>query len=80
MDTFLDADYKKLKDVCPFNIYGRIVYKTRSGWSYYYKLLNYKKIKPYFGENRESHLRNTGRKKMYTVHTTVKIDQYEQII
>ena len=43
MDTFRQADYRKLCDTCAFNIYGHIVYKTKSGCSYFYCLLSYKK-------------------------------------
>ena len=42
IDTYKTADLRQTRETCPFNIYGRIVYKAKKGSAYYYTLLSYK--------------------------------------
>ena len=42
IDTYKAADLRQTRGTCPFNIYGRTVYKAKKGSSYYYTLLSYK--------------------------------------
>ena len=42
IDTYKAAYMRQTRETCPFNIYGRIVYKAKKGSAYYYTLLSYK--------------------------------------
>ena len=45
IDIYNTADLRQTRETCPFNIYGRIVYKAKKGSAYYYLLLLYKSNK-----------------------------------
>ena len=78
MDTYKNTDHKRIRDICPFNIYGRIVYKMESGCLDFYSLLNYKGNKTLLWEkSRLSLERDWGKN---NVHITVELEQYEQIL
>lgn len=42
LDIYKNADQKQICETCPFNIYSRIIFKTKSVCSHYYSLLNCK--------------------------------------
>ena len=63
-DIYKSADTKRLQDNCPFNIYGPIVYKTKSRCSHFYKILNFKANKTLLWESRDSPWKETGKKIM----------------
>ena len=50
-ETYISAVRRQIRETCPFNIYGRIIFKSRSGCAYYYSLLAYKKNKTLLWEN-----------------------------
>ena len=54
MDTYSLADKNKIRDNSPFNIYGRIVFKLKSGCSYFSIVYSTtKQIKLYYGRNQD---------------------------
>ena len=67
LGIFRDANYKKMKDVCQFNIYWRIIYKSKSVCSYYYRHLNYKKNKTLLWEKSRLSLESDWEKKVPTL-------------
>ena len=78
MDTYSLADKNKIRDNSPFNIYGRIVFKLRSGCSYFYRLLNFKANKTLLWETSRLSLEKDWEK--HNISITIEIEQYEQII
>ena len=78
MDTYKHTDQKRICDTCPFNIYGKIVYKRKSGCSYFYSILNFKANKTLLWEKSRISLEKDWEKN--NVNVTVKIEEYEQII
>ena len=77
MDTYKHTDQKRIRDVCPFNIYGKIVYK-KFGCSYFYNLLNFKANKTLLWEKSILSLERDWGKN--DVHITAENKRYEQII
>ena len=78
MDTYKTADMRQIRETCPFNIYGRIVYKSKEGSAYYYTLLSYKCNKTLlWGKSRISLERDWEKANM---HVTIDIKEYENII
>jgi hypothetical protein len=73
-----NAECRQLRETCPFNIYGRIVYKTKKGCSYYYSLLNFKPNKTLLWEKSRMSLERDWEKQ--NIHLTIKIADFEEII
>ena len=44
-DEYKIADLRQTRETCPFNIYGRIIFKSKKGCAYYYSLLSHKNNK-----------------------------------
>ena len=42
IDIYSNAEQQQLRETCPFNIYSRIIFKSKKRCSHYYSLLNYK--------------------------------------
>ena len=80
--TFLDiykaADLRQTRETCPFNIYGRIVHKSKKGSAYYYSLLSYEHNKTLLWEKSRIALERDWEKA--NIDTTIEINQYENII
>ena len=45
IDVYNYADLRQTREICPFNIYGKIVYKAKKGSAFYYSLLSFKNYK-----------------------------------
>ena len=73
-----NAENRQLRETCPFNIYGRIVFKTKSGCSYYYSLLNFKSNKTLLWEKSRLSLERDWEK--HNIHLTIQIGDFEEII
>ena len=77
LDIHKQADQKQISEICPFNIYGRIVHKTKSGCSFYYSLLNFKANKTLLWEKSRLSLERDWEK--HNIDTTIEIPQFEKI-
>ena len=73
-----DAVKWQLRETCPFNIYGRIIFRTKSGCAYFYSLLNHKLNKTLLWENSRLSLERDWEK--HNIHVTIEIPKFEQII
>ena len=69
---------RQTRETCPFNIYGRIVYKAKKGSAYYYTLLSYKHNKTLLWEKSRISLERDWEKT--NIHVTIDIKQYKNII
>ena len=69
---------RQIRETNPFNIYGRIVYKSKKGSSYYYQLLAYKHNKTLLWEKSRIALERDWEK--VNINITIEISQYENII
>ena len=78
MDTYKTADMRQIRETCPFNIYGRIVYKSKKGSAYYYTLLSHKYNKTLLWEKSRISLGRDWEKAI--MHVTIDIKEYENII
>ena len=78
IDIYKAADLRQTRETCPFNIYGRIVYKAKKGSAYYYSLLSYKNNKTLLWEKSRISLERDWEKT--NIHVTIDIKQYENII
>ena len=72
------ADLRQTPETCPFNIYGRIVFKSKKGCAYNYSLLSYKSNKTLLWEKSRKSLEKDW-EKVY-LNITNGINQYEKII
>ena len=63
-EIYNNAVRKQIRETCPFNIYGRIIFRSKSGCAYYYSILAYKKIRPYYGKTPDSQLKEIGKNTM----------------
>ena len=50
-EEYKTADLRQTRETCPFNLYGRIVSKSKKGCAYYYPLLSQKPNKTLLWEN-----------------------------
>ena len=71
-------DLRQTWGTCPFNIYGRIVYKANKGSAYYYLLLSYKNNKTLLWEKSRISLERDWEKANLDI--TIEVKQYENII
>ena len=78
IDKYKTGDLRKTRETCPFNIYGRIVYKAKKGSAYYYSLLSYKNNKILLWEKSQISLERDWAKANLDI--TIEIKQYENII
>ena len=69
---------RPIREPCPFNINGRIIFRTKSGCAYYYSLLNHKLNKTLLWENSRLSLERDWEK--HNIHVTIEIPKFEQII
>ena len=72
------ADMRQIRETNPFNIYGRIVHKSKKGSAYYYTLLAYKHNKTLLWEKSRIALERDWEK--VNINITLEIGQYENII
>ena len=77
-DLYKSADMRQIRETNPFNIYGRIVYKSKKGSAYYYTLLAYKHNKTLLWEKSRIALERDWEK--VNINITIEISQYENII
>ena len=77
-DVYNNAVRRQLRETCPFNIYGRIIFRTKSGCAYYYSLLNHKMNKTLLWENSRLSLERDWEK--HNVHVTIEIPKFEKVI
>ena len=78
IDIFKTADLRQTRETCPFNIYGRIVYKAKKGSAYYYTLLAHKHNKTLLWEKSRISLERDWEKA--NINITIDINHYENII
>ena len=65
-DIYNSAVRRQIRYTCPFNIYGRIIFRSKTDCAYYYSLLNHKKNKTLLWETQDYHLREIGKNMTYT--------------
>ena len=78
LDTHKLTDHWWIRETSPFNIYGKIIYKSESWCSYFYKLPNFKANKTLLWEKSRLSLERDWEK--HNIDITIEIPQYEQII
>ena len=78
IDIYKSAGKRRLCETYPFIIYGRVIFKTSSGCSYYYSLLNFKSNKTLLWDKSRLSLERDWEK--HNIHITIEIQQFEQII
>merc|ERR1712239_1676 len=77
-DIYKNAVRRQIRDTCLFNIYGRIIFKCKTGCAYYYSLLNHKKNKTLLWENSRLSLERDWQK--HDIHITLNIQDFEKIV
>ena len=77
-DTYNNAVRRQIRETCPFNIYGRIIFKSKSGCAYYYSLLIHKKNKTLLWENSRLSLERDWEK--HNINVTIEIQEFEKVI
>ena len=75
IDIYKAADLRQTWETCPFNIYGRIVYKAKKSSTYYYWLLSYKNNKTLLWEKSRISLERDLEKA--NIDVTIDIKQYK---
>ena len=73
-----NAVRQQIRETCPFNIYGRIIFKSKSGCAYYYSLLNHKRNKTLLWENSRLSFERDWEK--HNIHVTIEIQEFEKVI
>ena len=77
-DIYKNAVRRQIRDTCLFNIYGRIIFKSKTGCAYYYSLLNHKKNKTLLWENSRLSIERDWQK--HNIHITLNIQDFEKIV
>ena len=78
IQIYKNADMRQIRETCPFNIYGRIVYKSKKGSAFYYTLLSYKQNRTLLWEKSRLALERDWDK--VNINITINIQQYEDIV
>ena len=78
IDIYKAADLRQTRETCPFNIYGRIVYKARKRSAYYYSLLAHKHNRTLLWEKSLIALERDWEKA--NINITININHYENAI
>merc|ERR1712082_202460 len=70
-EIYNNAVRQQTRDICSFNTYGRIIFKSKTGCAYYYSLLNHKKNKTLLWESSRLSIERDWQK--HNIHITLNI-------